>query len=410
MDKLAVETRAASPTPWTHLLSTIAAFLGKRLIGRPRHGAVTITFPNGKARTFGDPSTGVHARLTLHNFKVLQKTLQRGTVGFAQAYIDGDVEIEDLTALFRYFLQNRDVLDSGENSWYGRAAQDITYHLSRHNSKEGSKKNISEHYDLGNDFYAEWLDETMTYSSGIFAEPDGSLEDAQRRKYERLAARAGVQEGDHVLEIGSGWGGFAVHLAADLGCRVTTVTISKEQHEYVEKLVVEHGLVDRIDARMQDFRTIEGTYDRIVSVEMMESIPKQLWDPFFRQLRTRVRAGGSIGLQLIVVADRHWRESDEYPDFARRYIFPGGQVPAPWVLRELASRHRLDWREDEGFGASYARTLACWLERFDAAWPRIATMGFDERFRRMWRYYLAYCGAGFASGRTDVRQIVLDPA
>ena len=213
-----------------------------------------------------------------------------------------------------------------------------------------------------------------------------------------------------MLEIGSGWGGFAVYLAAELGCRVTTVTISKEQHEYVEKLVVEHGLVDRVDARLQDFRTVEGSYDRIVSVEMMESIPKRLWDPFFRQLRSRVRTGGSIGLQLIVVADRHWHESDEHPDFARRYIFPGGQVPAPWVLRELAARHRLDWREDDGFGASYARTLACWLERFDAAWPRIATMGFDERFRRMWRYYLAYCGAGFGSGRTDVRQIVLDPA
>ncbi len=188
------------------------------------------------------------------------------------------------------------------------------------------------------------------------------------------------------------------------------MTVSKEQHEYVEKLVVEHGLVDRVDARLQDFRTVEGSYDRIVSVEMMESIPKRLWDPFFRQLRARVRAGGSIGLQLIVVADRHWRESDEHPDFVRRYIFPGGQVPAPWVLHELAARHRLGWREDEGFGASYARTLASWLDRFDAAWPRIAEMGFDERFRRMWRYYLAYCGAGFASGRTDVRQIVLDPA
>ncbi|MGZ8603011.1 MAG: class I SAM-dependent methyltransferase, partial [Actinomycetota bacterium] len=267
-----------------------------------------------------------------------------------------------------------------------------------------------QHYDLGNDFYAEWLDESMTYSSGVFAEPHESLEDAQRRKYVRLAARTGVQEGDHVLEIGSGWGGFAVYLAGELSCRVTTVTVSKEQHEYVEKLVVEHGLVDRVDARLQDFRTVEDSYDRIVSVEMMESIPKRLWDPFFRQLRACVRAGGSIGLQLIVVADRHWRESDEHPDFVRRYIFPGGQVPAPWVLHELAARHRLGWREDEGFGASYARTLACWLDRFDAAWPRIAEMGFDERFRRMWRYYLAYCGAGFASGRTDVRQIVLDPA
>jgi cyclopropane-fatty-acyl-phospholipid synthase len=190
---------------------------------------------------------------------------------------------------------------------------------------------------------------------------------------------------------------------------VRTVTVSKEQHDYVEKLVVEHGLVDRVDARLQDFRTVEGSYDRIVSVEMMESIPQRLWDPYFRQLRQRVRPHGTVGLQLIVVADHHWRDSDEHPDFVRRYIFPGGQVPALPVLHELAGRHGLAWREDAGFGPSYARTLALWLGRFDAAWPRIAEMGFDERFRRMWRYYLAYCGAGFASGRTDVRQIVLAP-
>ena len=169
-------------------------------------------------------------------------------------------------------------------------------------------------------------------------------------------------------------------------------------------------MADRVDARLQDFRAVDGSYDRIVSVEMMESIPKHLWDPFFGQLRRRIDARGSIGLQLIVVADHHWPESDRHPDFVRRYIFPGGQVPAPGVLRALAARHGLTWREDDGFGESYARTLAHWLERFDAAWPRIAEMGFDERFRRMWRYYLAYCGAGFASGRTDVRQIVLDPA
>ena len=199
-----------------------------------------------------------------------------------------------------------------------------------------------QHYDLGNDFYAAWLDDSMTYSSGIFADAGVSLADAQRAKYERLAERTGVRPGDDVLEIGSGWGGFAVYLAGELGCRVRTVTVSKEQHDYVEKLVVEHGLVDRVDARLQDFRTVEGSYDRIVSVEMMESIPQRLWDPYFRQLRQRLRPQGTVGLQLIVVADHHWRDSDEHPDFVRRYIFPGGQVPAPSVLHELAERHGLD--------------------------------------------------------------------
>jgi cyclopropane-fatty-acyl-phospholipid synthase len=267
-----------------------------------------------------------------------------------------------------------------------------------------------QHYDLGNDFYAAWLDETMTYSSGLFSRDGMNLADAQREKYRSLAAMAGVRPGDRVLEIGSGWGGLAVFLAGELQCQVTTVTISAEQHDYVEKLVAELGLADRVDARLQDFRAVDGTYDRILSVEMMESIPKQLWTPFVEQLRRRVDARGSVGLQLIVVADHHWRESDEHPDFVRRYIFPGGQVPALGVLRALAARHGLAWRGDDAFGVSYAKTLAAWLERCDAAWPRIAEMGFDERFRRMWRYYLAYCGAGFASGRTDVRQIVLEPA
>ncbi|MGZ8583314.1 MAG: class I SAM-dependent methyltransferase [Actinomycetota bacterium] len=378
---------------------------------RVRAGQASITLPDGTHLVYEGRHPGPAAHVSLHRWRPLRLVTTIGAIGLADAYVRGDYDVDDLEAFLELCaLQLEPQYRAPIPEWlhsFGRWAWRLLGDPSR---PRGPLTDIVQHYDLGNDFYAEWLDESMTYSSGVFAEPHESLEDAQRRKYVRLAARTGVQEGDHVLEIGSGWGGFAVYLAGELSCRVTTVTVSKEQHEYVEKLVVEHGLVDRVDARLQDFRTVEDSYDRIVSVEMMESIPKRLWDPFFRQLRACVRAGGSIGLQLIVVADRHWRESDEHPDFVRRYIFPGGQVPAPWVLHELAARHRLGWREDEGFGASYARTLACWLDRFDAAWPRIAEMGFDERFRRMWRYYLAYCGAGFASGRADVRQIVLDPA
>jgi cyclopropane-fatty-acyl-phospholipid synthase len=266
---------------------------------------------------------------------------------------------------------------------------------------------VVQHYDLGNDFYAAWLDETMTYSSAWFERDDLSLADAQRAKMRRLAERTGVRPGDRVLEIGSGWGAFACMLAEELGCSVTTVTVSRAQHEAVGKLVAERGLADRVDPRLQDFEALTGTFDRVVSVEMMESIPRTRWPAFYRQLRDRLRPGGTAGLQLIVVADRHWRGSDDNPDFVRRYVFPGGQVPSPAVLRALAASSGLEPRDDAGFAPSYARTLAAWLQRFDAAWPRIAEMGFDERFRRMWRYYLSYCGAGFASGRTDVRQLVL---
>jgi cyclopropane-fatty-acyl-phospholipid synthase len=342
---------------------------------------------------------------------VPERVLARGTLGLGESYMDGHWDAERLDEFF-YRLVCAQMSRGGRS--IAMAAKPPMWHLLKARwvnlQTQARAWQVGEqHYDLGNDFYAAWLDDSMTYSSGIFADGGVSLADAQRAKYERLAQQTGIRPGDDVLEIGSGWGGFAVFLAGELDCRVRTVTVSKEQHDYVEKLVVEHGLVDRVDARLQDFRTVEGSYDRIVSVEMMESIPQRLWDPYFRQLRQRVRPHGTVGLQLIVVADHHWRDSDEHPDFVRRYIFPGGQVPAPSVLHGLAGHHGLAWCEDTGFGSSYARTLAHWLDRFDAAWPRIAEMGFDERFRRMWRYYLAYCGAGFASGRTDVRQIVLAP-
>jgi cyclopropane-fatty-acyl-phospholipid synthase len=378
---------------------------------RVRAGRASITLPDGTHRSFEGRHAGPEAHVTLHRWRPLRLVTTTGAIGLADAYVRGDYDVDDLEAFLELCaLHLEPAYREPVPEWLHRFGRCAWHVLGAPSRPRGPLTEIVQHYDLGNDLYAEWLDETMTYSSGVFARDDMTLAEAQREKYRRLAARMGVQPGDHVLEIGSGWGGFAIYLAGELGCRVTTVTISKEQHDYVEKLVVEHGLVDRVDARLEDFRTIDGSYDRIVSVEMMESIPQRLWDGFFRQLHERVRIGGSIGLQLIVVADHHWRESDEHPDFVRRYIFPGGQVPSPSVVHRLAERHGLSWREDEGFGDSYARTLSGWLERFDGAWPRIAAMGFDERFRRMWRYYLAYCGAGFASGRTDVRQIVLDRA
>jgi cyclopropane-fatty-acyl-phospholipid synthase len=384
----------------------ILDIVGRRI----RAGRLAVTLPDGSGRTFEGRHPGPTADVTLHRWRPLRLVTTTGAIGLADAYVRGDYDVDDLEAFLELFaLHLEPAYREPVPEWLHRLGRTAWRVFGSPDRTRGPLGDIVQHYDLGNDFYAAWLDDSMTYSSGIFADTGVSLADAQRLKYARLAERAGVRPGDDVLEIGSGWGGFAVYLAGELGCRVRTVTVSKEQHDYVEKLVVEHGLVDRVDARLQDFRTVEGSYDRIVSVEMMESIPQRLWDPYFRQLRQRLRPRGTVGLQLIVVADHHWRDSDEHPDFVRRYIFPGGQVPAPSVLHELAERHGLTWREDTGFGSSYARTLAHWLERFDAAWPSIAEMGFDERFRRMWRYYLAYCGAGFASGRTDVRQIVLDP-
>ena len=267
-----------------------------------------------------------------------------------------------------------------------------------------------EHYDLGNAFFREWLDGSMTYSSAVFAREDMSLEEAQREKYLRIAQAVGLRAGMRVLEVGSGWGGFAAFAAGELGCSVTTVTVSGEQATWVEKLMADRGLGDRVEVRLEDFSRTPGTYDAIVSIEMIESIPRTRWVEYFRALADRLGPGGRIGLQAITVADRHWASSDANPDFIRRYVFPGGQVPSPGVLRADAAAAGLRITARQGYGSSYALTLAEWRRRFDAAWPAIAGLGFDERFKRMWQYYLSYCEGGFRAGRTDVSQVVLEAA
>lgn len=402
MDKLAVETRAVSPTPWTHLLSTIAAWFGKRLVGRPKHGAVTITFPNGKTRTFGDPATGEHPTLVLRNFKVLWQTLQRGTVGFAQAYIDGDVEIDDLTALFRYFLQNREVLDNGEKSWYGRAAQDFTYHLSRHNSKEGSKKNISEHYDLGNDFYAEWLDPSMTYSSAIFTSDDQSLIDAQRTKYRRVAEMAGVTPGRRVLEIGCGWGGFAETAARDFGAEVYGITLSAEQLKFANDRMKRQALDGLATLHFEDYRDTRGEFDHVASIEMIEAVGEEHWPSYFKTVRDRLKPGGTAAIQAITIGEKDFLDYRARPDFIQRFIFPGGMLLTKTAMKEQGDKVGLILENVETFRLSYAKTLALWRERFLSRWAEIKKLGYTEEFRRKWVYYLSYCEAGFAEGSIDV--------
>jgi cyclopropane-fatty-acyl-phospholipid synthase len=403
MDKLAVETRANSPTPWTHLLSAVAAWFGKRLIGRPRHGSVTITFPNGKTRTFGDPSSaGEHPQIVLHNFDVLNKTLKRGTVGFAQAYIDGDVEIADLTSLFRYFLQNRDVLDNSEKSWYGRAAHDVAYHLSRSNSKEGSKKNISEHYDLGNDFYQEWLDPSMTYSSAYYTSDDMTLTEAQHAKYRKVAEMAGVGRGDTVLEIGCGWGGFAETAAKDFGAQVYGITLSSEQLRYANERMRRQGLDNLATMHFEDYRDTRGEFDHIASIEMIEAVGEEHWPSYFKTVHDRLKPGGTAAIQAITIGEKDFPDYRARPDFIQRFIFPGGMLLTKTAMKEQGDKVGLILENVETFRLSYAKTLRLWRERFLDRWNEIKKLGYTEEFRRKWVYYLSYCEAGFAEGSIDV--------
>ncbi len=376
--------------------------------GQVRKGSLAVELPGGDRRRYRGEADGPAAEVRLHDTKLMRRLVSLGAIGLADGYIEGDFDAPDLAALIELGALHLDPGDGAPaRAALERAGKAIWRRVGKAAVPRGPIARAVEHYDLGNDFFTLWLDPTMTYSSAVFARPEMSLEEAQLEKYRRLAEATGVRQGEEILEIGCGWGGFAVYAAERLGCRVTAITVSAEQRDHVDKLIADRGLSDRIQVRLEDFRATRGTFDRIVSIEMIESIPRSLWRPYFRRLRDLTRPGGTIGLQAIVVDDAHWRSSDRNPDFIRRYVFPGGQVPAPKVLRALAREHGLGWVEDHGYGASYARTLRTWHERFDARIADVAAQGFDERFQRMWRYYLSYCEGGFRAGRTDVRQIVL---
>lgn len=373
-----------------------------KLIGKPRFGGVTIILPNGRTRTIGTPTTGEHAVLKLNNFNVIGEAMRRGTVGFAAAYINGDIEIDDLTALFRFFLQNRDMFESANPGLFRRAAHDLAYHLSRANTREGSRQNISEHYDLGNDFYGQWLDPSMTYSSAIFASGDMSLEEAQRAKYHRVADMAGVTEGSSVLEIGCGWGGFAETIARDYRAHLRGITLSREQLKYGLERLERQGLDKLATLVFEDYRDTTGQYDHIGSIEMIEAVGEEHWPSYFQTVHDRLKPNGTAAIQAITINEADFEGYRSGPDFIQRYIFPGGMLMTKTAMKEQGDRVGLVLENVETFGLSYAKTLKLWRERFLERWPVIAPLGYDEEFRRKWVYYLSYCEAGFAEGSIDV--------
>ena len=281
------------------------------------------------------------------------------------------------------------------------------HHLLNFNSRKGSRRNISQHYDLGNNFYRRWLDESLTYSSAIFDRPDEPLVTAQSNKYRHLSQMANVRPGQHVLEIGCGWGGFASYLAKEHDCKVTAVTISNEQYDFARQRIQADGLNEKVEILRRDYRDIEGSFDRVVSIEMLEAVGLRYWPVFFEKLRNSLKPGGIAALQVITIADHAWDDYSKNTEFIQRHIFPGGMLPSPEIIAQQSARAGLNYQEDKDFGWHYGETLRRWRDSFDAAWPSIAPLGFDEHFRRLWTYYLAYCEAGFNVGRIDVKQFAL---
>ncbi|MDX2306846.1 MAG: cyclopropane-fatty-acyl-phospholipid synthase family protein [Hyphomicrobium sp.] len=363
-------------------------------------GRLTVQMPSGRARTFGSGG-GTEATLHIRSMKALWRGITRGAVGFAESYVSRELECPDMGQLLRFYLDNHAPIAQAGAGLFETRSFDRAAHRRRSNTREGSRRNIAAHYDLGNEFYALWLDPTMTYSSALFDGHDLDLETAQEAKYAAVLSALGVKAGERVLEIGCGWGGMAERIART-GADVTAITVSAEQLAFARDRFEAAGLGDRIDARFEDYRDVKGAFARIVSIEMIEAVGEEHWDAYFRVVRDRLTSGGSAVIQAITINERDYPHYRATPDFIQRYIFPGGMLPTVTLMRQHAEAFGLQFEKVVTFGQDYARTLRLWRERFEAAWPMIAKMGFDDRFRRMWNYYLVYCEVGFERGVVDV--------
>jgi cyclopropane-fatty-acyl-phospholipid synthase len=383
-------------------LSLLAMFLSRL----PR-GRLDMTVPDGRTLRFNGKEPGPHGELIVHDPKFVRSVLTKGDIGFAEVFMDGKVDTPDLPALLEYFNDNWE--DAGKLAIGNSIARFFANlrHMLRSNSKKGSKRNILAHYDLGNEFYSAWLDPTMTYSSALFSSKDQSLQDAQLEKYRSIARNLQLKPGHHVLEIGSGWGGFAEVAAKEFGARVTSITISDAQHAYATKRMKDAGLDGQVEIVMRDYRDVTGQFDAVASIEMFEAVGEEYWPSYFGKIAEVLKPGGRAALQIITIDDKYFDGYRRRADFIQTYIFPGGMLPSPQRLKEETERAGMTFATDQMFGKSYARTVDEWAKRFDRAWDRIKGGKFDEQFRKLWLYYLAYCSAGFRTGRIDVGQFVL---
>ncbi|MBS0001953.1 MAG: class I SAM-dependent methyltransferase [Thioalkalivibrio sp.] len=342
-----------------------------------------------------------------HPWRALLRLLRRGEIGFAEGYIAGDWNTPDLQALLQFSMDNEGPLSDLARRPAWQRQLDRLRHRMRRNSRRGSRANIRFHYDLGNEFYRQWLDTTMSYSSALFSKGDEALETAQQRKYQRLLERLDAEPGAHILEIGCGWGGFA-EAAARQGYRVTGITLSQEQLDYARERVARAGLSDRVELRLQDYRDLDERFDHVVSIEMFEAVGEEWWPTYFKQVRNCLRPGGRAALQVITIDEAAFERYRENADFIQLYIFPGGMLPPVPRFNALAEAVGLERREQDFFGMDYALTLRRWFEEVRRSTDIIQALGYGDAFLRMWRYYLAYCEVGFRHGRVDLMQTILE--
>ena len=379
----------------------LAAGLARMIAGRVSTGTLHLTAPDGTRSTHRGAASGPEATLVAHDPTLARRVVAEGAAGLGAGYVDGWWDTDDLPAFLRLAAASIDRTNAGSlGSKMQRVGSSVWDRRPRR--RGGAVDAMADHYNLGNRFYEQWLDPSVTYSSGFYDGTD-DLAEAQRAKYDRVLNRAGITAGANVLEIGCGWGGFA-EAATTVGASITGVTIAQEQLDYAEKRAAQGGWSHASDFQLRDFADATGRYDAIVSIEMIESIEQDRWPELFDTVARCLKPGGRATFQIITIDDGLWDTYRGRNDFIREYIFPGGRLPAPKVISELSDAAGLATVDVLDFGQSYARTLEHWSERFEAAWPEIETMGFDDRSRRMWRYYLAYCQVGFELGRISVQQ------
>ena len=379
-----------------------------KLLARLSIGKLRLVAPDGTPYVFqGEP--GPEATLILRHVDAARRMLLGGDLGLAEAYMDGQWETPDLMQFLELGQRNIQALRVSRPGLLRRLFDSLVHAL-RRNTRSGARRNIHYHYDLGNGFYKLWLDETLTYSCAIFDTPDQPLAEAQRNKYRRLLELLQLKPEHHLLEIGSGWGGFALHAARETGCRVTSITLSEEQLKEARARAAQAELGSQVQFELVDYRDVRGEFDRIVSIEMFEAVGEGYWDAFFKAVHDRLKPGGRAALQVITIDDAAFESYRRTVDFIQRYIFPGGILPSPSVWERQIRKAGLKTEAREFYGQHYARTLKTWDQRVHAAEPEISRLGFDARFLRMWHYYLAYCHAGFATGHVDLMQTLLTRA
>ncbi len=382
--------------------AAVLSALGRRLAC----GSLSLRLPDGDGLVLGGIDPGPEARVEVHSWRALLRIFLKQGIGFAEGYAAGDWDSPDPAAVVELAARNLDRGVKGPSA----ALLPRPWHALRHalnaNTRRGSRRNISFHYDLGNEFYALWLDPGLTYSSALFAGGETELSAAQDAKYRRILDSLRTSPGQHILEIGCGWGGLAEIAARDYGLRVRAITLSRAQFDHARTRLARAGLLDRVDLRLCDYRDVAGRFDHVVSIEMLEAVGEAYWPLYFRRIGDVLKPGGRAAIQVITIDDALFSRYRRRPDFIQQQVFPGGMLPTANIVAQTAAAAGLALESDFRFGRDYARTLADWRRRFVAAGPEIAALGHDEKFRRRWSFYLAYCEGGFRSGRIDVRQML----